>query len=262
MPSTISHKKTVKIISLFQIRVRGVWMSRTGRWSAELCLTRLWCSRLVGCWVVVEVLGAEPSHPPRRCRTSTTRRRSSSSSAARAPEPPGHAYCLSFAWKCCERYVKVAEPQNGENIEQRAGGVSPGTRELCTRAEKVPRTKRVSFEVEWGKIFVGWKILGILRGSLGLCRQGRTARQHHRHRSIFSITRTLWHPISFLSNCVLAKFAWPRIDNRRMWMVVVAVNNVKVAWLGGGVVVQCRLAIVWSPEHFYLVALQRGRGDR
>ena len=27
-------------------------------------------------------------------------------------------------------------------------------------------------------------------------------------------------------------------------------------------VVQCRLAIVWSPEHFYLVALQRGRGDR
>ena len=110
--------------------------------------------------------------------------------------------------------------------------------------------------VVW-KIFGGWKILGILRGSLGLCRQGRTARQHHRHRSIFSITRTLWHPSIFWSNCVLAKFAWLRID-RRMWMV--DVNNVKVAWLGGGVVVHCRLAIVWSPEHFYLVALQRGEG--
>ena len=71
--------------------------------------------------------------------------------------------------------MKVAEPQNGENIEQRAGGVSPGTRELCTRAEKVPRTKRVSFEVELGKNFVGWKILGILRGSLG--RPGRAARR-------------------------------------------------------------------------------------
>ena len=259
MPSTISHKNSVKNISLFQIRVRGVWMSRTGRWSAELCLTRLWCSRLVGCWVVVEVLGAEPATRPAGAAQAQLGGGALHQVQQGPPEPPGHAYCLSFTWKCCERYVKVAEPQNGENIEQRAGGVSPGTRELCTRAEKVPRTKRVSFEVEWGKIFVGWKILGILRGSLGLCRQGRTARQHHRHRSIFSITRTLWHPISFWSNCVLAKFAW--ID-RRMWMVVVAVNNVKVAWLGDGVVVQCRLAIVWSPEHFYLVALQRGRGDR
>ena len=44
--------------------------------------------------------------------------------------------------------MKVAEPQNGENIEQRAGGLSPGAGELRPRAEKVPRAERVSFRVD------------------------------------------------------------------------------------------------------------------
>ena len=71
--------------------------------------------------------------------------------------------------------MKVAEPQNGENIEQRAGGVSPGTRELCTRAEKVPRAERVSFENGEGETFEVWKVLGVLRRVLGC--PGRAARR-------------------------------------------------------------------------------------
>ena len=78
----------------------------------------------------------------------------------RTPRPPGPADCLDFARKCCERYVKVAEPQNGENIEQRAGGVSAGTGELRTRAEKVPRAKRVSFQDGDGVNFFGVESFG------------------------------------------------------------------------------------------------------
>ena len=56
--------------------------------------------------------------------------------------------------------MKVAEPQNGENIEQRAGGVSPGAGELCPRAEKIPRAKRVSFRGREGKFLELWTVFG------------------------------------------------------------------------------------------------------
>ena len=87
--------------------------------------------------------------------------------------------------------MKVAEPQNGENIEQRAGGVSPGTGELCTRAEKVPRAERVSFEDGGVQNFLSVESFGGFEEGAWLPRQGRTARQHHRHRSIFSISHSL-----------------------------------------------------------------------
>ena len=46
--------------------------------------------------------------------------------------------------KCCERYVKVPPPQNGENIEQRAGGVQAGEGELRAGVAEVPRPEGVS----------------------------------------------------------------------------------------------------------------------
>lgn len=46
--------------------------------------------------------------------------------------------------ECYKSFVKVPAPQNGENIEQRTGGLQTRTRQFPARTQEISRPERVS----------------------------------------------------------------------------------------------------------------------
>ena len=151
--------------------------------------------------------------------------------------------------------MKVAEPQNGENIEQRAGGLSPGAGELRPRAEKVPRAERVSFRVDlrenvglrefWVIVEVG--CLDAQAGPPGAPSTTGTAPDFSSH--------TLFSPSKIFHFSMDGNFPWLRIN---IW-IKCEKSECVISGGGGPLLVQGREAIVWSGEHFYLVAFgERG----